>query len=120
MSLDWEQAYVLILKPEVLVPLDLDDKPNPAEWTCTQKAKRGVNDYVSTASSPERLHHFSPSTKTWYSTDRPPYIPQTLDIEPRKVKSTREPAKEKVIESIEINEPNESRMTFSSIETFFQ
>jgi hypothetical protein len=116
MSLEWEQSYVLMLKRGFLVPLNLDERPNPAEWTWTERAKRGVNDYVSTAASPTRLHHFSPSTKTWYSTDRPPYIPQTLDIEPRKVKSTRE----KAPEPIQINESVESPVAFSSIETFFQ
>jgi hypothetical protein len=116
MSLEWEQAYVLMLKQGFLIPLNANERPNPAEWSWTEKAKRGVNDYISTVASPTRLHHFSWSTKTWYSTERPPYIPQTFDIEPRKVKSTRE----KTPEPIQINESVESPVAFSSIETFFQ
>ena len=119
MSLEWEQAYVLMLKRGFLIPLNADERPNPAEWSWTEKAKRGVNDYISTVASPTRLHHFSWSTKTWYSTERPPYIPQTFDITPRKVKAVKI-VKAESTESTQIIAPIESLVAFSSIETFFQ
>lgn len=115
-SLEWEQFFILSVKPGYLIPLDVDDRPDPSVWTQTESARRGVKDYYDVASGPTRMHHFSQSTNTWYVSERPPYIPQTFDIESRKVK----PLKMKAVDPIQINESVESPVGFSSIETFFQ
>jgi hypothetical protein len=115
-SFEWEQCFILSVRPGYLIPLDINDHPDPNVWTRTEKPKRGVNDYYDVASGPTRLHRFSQSTNTWYSLEREPYIPQTFDVQPRKMK----PIKAKTLEPIQINESIETLAGFSSIETFFQ
>jgi hypothetical protein len=115
MNLDWQQAYVLRIRSGFEIEMDADERPNPDVWTWRDGPQRSVKDYVGMSVCGKPLtRHFSPSTKTWYDTERQAYTPSTIDVQPFKpqLKPTRV-AKQEEEEQI-------TAAGFSSIETFFQ
>lgn len=118
---EWKQDFVLsiaIPSGKFVIRLNELRMPNPEQWTRTEGAKRGIDDYYELIVDQARAHRFSFLTKTWYSVDRREYIHSTVEPDLKKKRAALE--KPLSLEPIEIDRSEEGTIAFSSIENFFK
>jgi len=77
----WEQFYIAYFRDIGEIPLNLDDEPNPAEWTKVKKPKKGVSDWIDYAVNRTTLRKFSIQTKTYYDIERAPFRTPTVETD---------------------------------------
>ena len=122
---DWIQSYILRVPDGSEIPLNSDERPNPKEWTWTNRARKEIDDYYPIAVCGQAItRRFSVSTKSWYDETRAAYVPSSIETKPEKLILRRPPTKkieERTEESqIVDNAVTCDRIGFSSIENFFQ
>ena len=72
----WVQEFVLRIPGGFEISMDINELPNPKNWKEVPRPVKKTKDYYKVSIINRAIYrHFSPSTMTWYESEKPPYIP---------------------------------------------